>query len=447
MFLKIFLILIYSQQLLADSNLKLLSEIKKNCRQEIMEKSFSPIDKSMILEGDRAEDLVEDAKKMISNLAEMENLKLLDKKLTQKPWSDTYWPLYEGTLGYRYNDNQMNFGDWKQSFDYVMANPAKELIGKKEFDFLSPSEKYDLLLNLGADNLTKASWAEGESYFKEYGTVETWMGLCHGWSAAAMMMPNPEKKVDVETYAGKIIFYPSDIKGLATLLWAKGQFKSRFIGGRCNSKQPKMDDMGRAIEPDCLDNNPGTWHKAIVNQIGIFDRSFIMDASQDYQVWNQPVYGYKYTYYNPQTKKESSNLAEAIVSINEWSTDERKDVRAAATKNIVGIKMLVTYVSENSPSISEFQETNLTSVEYLYDLELDSQNIIIGGEWYSENHPDFLWIADKNAFPKTFGDSPDAHISLNNISSNFKKSAVINARNGLPSGAIVRELFNLSSHQ
>ncbi|MDD4975027.1 MAG: hypothetical protein PHY93_11785, partial [Bacteriovorax sp.] len=289
------------------------------------------------------------------------------------------------------------------------------------------------------------SWAEGEVYYKEYGKVETWMGLCHGWSAAAMMMPNPEKRVDIKTSAGKVIFNPSDIKALGTLLWAKGQFNSRFVGGRCNSKGPAVDQMGRPKELDCLDNNPGTWHLAIVNQIGIFDRSFVMDATYDYQVWNQPVYGYEYTYYNPKTKIESKTLADAIIKIGEWDTDGRKTVRAAEAKSIVGIKMRVTYVSENSPNTVEFQESKFSNAEYLYDLELDSQNKIIGGEWYSYNHPDFLWVADKDSFPETYGDRPDLQIDLNNISQEVKKSAAVNAREELPFGAIVRELFKASA--
>jgi len=302
---------------------------------------------------------VEDPSKMIFNLAEMENQKLLKKNVSEAPWSDSYWPLFEGALGARYNDSHMNFSNWKGAHDYVTKNPAKELIRKKLFDNLSPSEKYDFLLGLGKENLTQSSWSEGEEYFREYGKVETWMGLCHGWAAASMMMPNPEKLVEVKTSAGKFNFYPSDIKALGTLLWAKGEFQTRFVGGRCNSKGPAVDGMGRPKEVDCLDNNPGTWHLAIVNQIGVFDRSFVMDATYDYQVWNQPVYGYEYSYYNPKTKKESSTLAPAMIKTSEWSADERKAVRAPEAKSIVGIRMQVTYVTENTPQNKNTNQHNI----------------------------------------------------------------------------------------
>ena len=30
-------------------------------------------------------------------------------------------------------------------------------------------------------------------------------------------------------------------------------------------------------------------------------------------------------------------------------------------------------------------------MQYLYDLELDAEGTIIGGEWLHQAHPDFLW--------------------------------------------------------
>ena len=445
MLISFFLGLIFSQSVQASNDFIFAESVRKNCRREVIEKSFINSDKSIILQNDRAQDLVEDKNRMILNIVDMESLGLLKKKVSSIPWSDTYWPLYEGGLGFRYNDPRMHFNNWKDSHNYVMKETASKLIKKKKFDYLSPSEKYDYLLDLKNVNLTNVSWAAGEAYFKEYGKVETWMGLCHGWAAASMMMTNPEKRVEVIKDENKITFFPSDIKGLGTMLWANGQFETRFIGGRCNSKKPAVDESGRAREADCLDNNPGTWHLAIVNQIGIFDRSFIMDASSDYQVWNQPVYAYEYVYFNPKTKTVSQKLSEAIVKIDDWNTDAKKAVRAPRAKSVIGIKMSVTYISENSPTLAEFQEVSFVKTEYYYDLELDEQNNIIGGEWYTDKHPDFLWVAKKGTFPLTFGDNLGLEIDLNNISSEVKKAAGANLIYKLPFGAFVRELFKASS--
>ena len=46
-------------------------------------------------------------------------------------------------------------------------------------------------------------WSEGKQYWERYGSVETWMGICHGWAAASFMMDRPQKKVTLKAYDGK----------------------------------------------------------------------------------------------------------------------------------------------------------------------------------------------------------------------------------------------------
>ncbi len=428
----------------ASLSIEQMELVRKNCRQEIIESSPRVTNKSGIKENDKAEFLVEDQSKMIKNIKVMEEKKLTSSKLQVAPWSDSYWPIYLGALGNRYNDPDYNFDEWKDAFDYVSKKPASKLIANKQLDILSPSEKYDFLFHLKTGGLTQSNWNEGKSFFDENGTVETWMGLCHGWSAASIMMPEPKMTVSVQTEPGMLSFYPSDVKALATLLWAKGEFNTRFVGGRCNQKNPSTDPMHRPIDQDCLDNNPGTWHMAIVNQIGLFKRSFVMDATYDYEVWNQPVTGYAIKYFNPITKEDVASLDEAIVTRAEFKKDSRSKVRAMTSTHIVGVKMVVKYVVENAPSSEENQPTSLRSVQYEYDLELDKDLNIVGGEWYSDNHPDFLWVPEKDAYPETMGDETSKSINLMAIDAEIVKFAKINAQNELPFGAIVRTLVNQS---
>lgn len=424
----------------------LMEAARKNCRRGIIENSPRSSLKSGFSEQDRAEFLVETPSKMIRNIKTMEEKKLNSANLAVAPWSDSYWPLYLGAIGNRYNDPQFPFDDWKQAFDYISKNPASKLIKKKQFDFLSPAEKYDYLLHLPTGGLTLPNWNEGKFYFDENGSVETWMGLCHGWAAASIMMPEPKRTVEVRTADGSFPFYPSDIKALATLIWAKGQFNTRFVGGRCNQKDPSTDTMGRPNDEECLDNNPGTWHMAIVNQIGQFKRSFVMDATYDYEVWNQPISGYSIQYYNPITKTNAANFTGAIVPRKEFKNDPRSKVRAPKSTHVVGVKMSVRYVVETSPSTEENQTTAIKTVKYEYDLELDKDLNIIGGEWYSDNHPDFLWVPDKTSFPSTDGDSDlfDKTINLGAVNSEVIEYAKINAQNEIPFGPIVRILVNQS---
>ena len=86
--------------------------------------------------------------------------------------------------------------------------------------------------------------------------------------AAAYMYPRPANTIVLKNSEGvEIPFYPSDIKGLGSLNYAKKKYASKFIGGRCNKKDPATDENGRVIDPVCFDTNPGTWHQAVVNQI------------------------------------------------------------------------------------------------------------------------------------------------------------------------------------
>ena len=119
-----------------------------------------------------------------------------------------------------------------------------------------------------------------------------------------------------------------------------------------------------------------------------------MDAHHDTEIWNEPIYGYRYTYFNPQTKAPTASLPEASIDIRDFSSDKFKRNRSSATRSVVGVAMDLTYVSETAPSAGATDRPAndaLVTIHYLYDLELDSAHNIIGGEWYSNAHPGFLW--------------------------------------------------------
>lgn len=428
-----FLLLFLSTQALAVLDPE---QVRLGCRHQVMDMASNAIEKrieSPILPNDRAEDLVDEPEKMIKSLKKMDERRLQVAKTFTTPWSDTYWPLMRGGLGQRYADKRLLRMDWKEARNYVTKHPAETLISSGKTNLLSPAEKYDYLLGLKHYPLTASNWSDGESFYRSYGKVESWMGLCHGWAPASIMMAEPKKKVVV----GNVPFNPSDVKGLATLLWAKGEFPTKFIGGRCNSKTP--EDR----EADCLDNNPGTWHLAVVNQIGVSRRSLIMDANYSYEVWNHPVYGYQYSYYNPQTGKDVRFFQDAVVPVEAWSDDPLKKLRSKNAAFIVGIKMTVNYAVENLPSDLENQTHETAFVDYQYDLELNKDQEVIGGEWYSAAHPDFLWVPERGSFPQTYGDSEGLEVTFP-LASNLQKDVEENAENGVPFGAVVRKLVNLS---
>ncbi|MEK7356140.1 MAG: hypothetical protein AAB250_06800 [Bdellovibrionota bacterium] len=366
--------------------------------------------------------------KPVGTLEEMEKQGLMSAKLDETPWSDTYWPISQGILGVRYANPV--FGalghNWKARFD-LLSNPKSTLASiyqradAKELDTLSPSEKYDLLIGdlkggfggkvYEAGYLTPSMWREGEGYFKSSGKVEDWMGICHGWAPAAFMEKRPKKSIVLKAADGKtdIKMYPSDIKGLASYLWAKVEVPTQFIGGRCNSKDPKKDPTtGRVLDEGCFDTNPANWHVGTINQIGLAKRSFVLDATFDYEVWNQPVYGYTYRYFNPQTGTQVKTIKDATTSTAAFTNDKFKKFRSKNAVAVIGIEMDLTYVVETEPTHSETDAPNrdqTQTVTYMYDLELNAAGQIVGGEWYSNKHPDFLWMPLADGSPVSYGDS------------------------------------------
>ena len=92
------------------------------------------------------------------------------------------------------------------------------------------------------------------------------------------------------------------------------------------------------LSNDCIDTNPATWHLTTVNKIGRYKESFIIDATYDYEVWNQPMIQYNYAYFNPKTGKNVSTLEEAMVSMEEFQNDHYKKYRSPNAKKVVGIK-------------------------------------------------------------------------------------------------------------
>lgn len=360
--------------------------------------------RAMIESNDNIDDFIDNGADIIKNLNEIEKHNLFKKNLSVQPWSDDYWALAKGVLGKRYADpNKKEMSDWKAERNYVEENPVNIFLEQNLTDLLSPSEKYDLLVGDKEGTLTKSMWNEGKDYFDKDGKVESWMGICHGWAPAAFMAPRPSQKISVLAMDQKTVlnFYPSDIKGLTSLLWAKADFHSNFVGSRCQTKKPKKDrTSGRVLDQECFDSNPGTWHQVVINQIGVNDHSFVMDATFDYEVWNQPVYSYQFNYFNVETSETSTSWKKSAIPLAQYKNDPFKKFRSNLSTHIVGVEMSVDYVVETDPSHKESdsaQNDALSTVVYRYDLEVDSEGNIVGGEWYSNAHPDFLWLPAKDS--------------------------------------------------
>lgn len=402
---------------------------------------------------DEAQGLLDDLSGFESNVFAMDAQGLRQGRIRNQPWSDTYWPIYKGVLGARYADPRFNFTRWPDFYRYIQANPVSSMMSNT--DMLSPAEKYDLLVSRSGSYLTNGMWAEGKSYFDQTGKVETWMGVCHGWAPAAYMVERPLRKVTVPSADGQrqITFYPADIRGLTSLLWAKASVPTRFIGGRCGVKTPASSGSGRIQDRSCFDVNPGSWHMAVVNRIGRQKQSFVLDATYDYEVWNQPAIAYRYRYFNPETRVFFDKPQNATIDLARFASDPFRQFRTNTANKVVGVAMEFTYLVEKDPVQTDDglagRDDAKSTVTYLYDLELDSRGQILGGEWYQHAHPDFLWTPVAGAKPMAPGD-----VQINNdplwdgtapLPQTWKEVGKRAGANHVPSAKIVRSLLELSN--
>ncbi|MCO4754193.1 MAG: hypothetical protein KC478_06910 [Bacteriovoracaceae bacterium] len=402
-----------------------------------------------------AENLV-DPEYLIKNLKQMEEQDLIGGNVAIKPWSDWYWPIAVGQLSFRYNDEYMmraysskapgeeNVWTWVNEW-HQKAMPS-------DINLLSPAEKYDLLMGDTNYTLTKQMLQAGSFYQQSYGKVESWMGLCHGWAPASYMLPRPVKSLNLQTPSGETLqFKPSDLKALGSLLWATGRQQNRFVGGRCNNSNPQKDSVGRVIDQNCFDTNPGSWHTTVVSQIGRKKTPFVMDATFDYEVWNHPVTAYQYSYFNPSRLERARSLEDAKVEISDFPNDRFKDYRGPEATSVVGILMDVEYLVETEPSREDFdieKNDRYQYVQYAYDLELDAEGNIVGGEWYTNKHPDFLWTPFENSKAHSVVDD---YIGVDKLPLNMithpqlRELAPHASQGGQPIGRVVEAMLEAAS--
>ena len=396
-------------------------------------------------DNDHAEKLV-DRTDLVRTLADMEAQGLLSSTLTQKPWSDSYWPLRNGLTAIRYADPGFpKAKNIQTNYDYFLSSPPQRFVDSGNTDELAPSEKYDYLLGDANFTLTKSQWEYGISRK----TVAYWAGICDGWAQASINESEPIHAITVTGAGGRHVkFYPSDIKALSSLMWAKDRVPVNFISSRCGKANPDRDDVGRILAPECVDTNPGTWHLAVINQLGRAKLPLIINATYDYEIWNYPVWEYSYSYFNPQTLEPAKFWRDAVVPIRKFVADRFQKYRAAETRYIAGISMDFTYMVELEPTHAEGHHASPKIIHYTYDVELDSQMNIIGGEWYGPIHPDYMWLPKPGLQPLSKGDAglnAADWTGTNEMPAMWTQAALISGPQLQPLSAVVNKLIALSS--
>ena len=186
-------------------------------------------------------------------------------------------------------------------------------------------------------------------------------------------------------------------------------------------------------------------------KLGAAGRSLVIDATYDYEVWNQPMAGYEYRYFNPQTMKLAPTLKDATVTRADYTRDRFKKYRSDTAASYVGVIMQARYMVEVDPKHHRSDGPSSDAVNttiYKYDLELDAADRIIGGEWFTgKAHPDFLWTPP----PGARAISPDEAMATGTwepgqaLPDSWRRAGMSAAGRGMPLAKIVEALIGFAN--
>lgn len=321
-----------------------------------------------------------------------------------QPWSGSYWPLHSGSIANPYNEN--NGAWWNNTFRKLKSVDGngrhfeKRLVEIRSkwkelpqdlIDEMAPSEKYDLFLGDYDFTLTRSIWISLYEQKDRIGKLALWEGSCHGWATASSYVERPKNLIRVMSLDGRYLipFYPDDLKALATLLWANSliQDHTTVLGQRCNTRNPEFDDSnGKVLSEACQGVNPADLHVSLLEMMGARKQSFIVNRTNNTQVWNQPIASYEMKFFNLVTGNEG-NLKDVILARGQYA-DPFHAYRSGRSVAVVGVDLTVKYTSERNPTHRKTDKPGNDKIKKLhvrYDLELDGQSKIVGGEWISSD--------------------------------------------------------------
>jgi hypothetical protein len=289
------------------------------------------------------------------------------------PWSGHYWPNQHWGIANRWQTN------FPEGNPFVYRPPNLDMLrhgSPAQRNRLSPAEKFDLFRGQAEFPLTLKEINKAKSLWQSYNSqIPDWFGYCDGWAIAAITIPEPQTPFTVQTpFDFDIEFYPSDIKALLSYFFSTTDVTYRIVGGRCNQEKVEMDPDGRPKRRECRDLNPASFHLALDHFIGYMQQPLIMDLDHASKVWNYPVIGYRFEYQNFRNINEASSYPYS----------------APGTQHLVDVNLELTYVALALPATDRL-DRQTRSKQLSYTLELNANKVIIGGEWRSAQHPDFMW--------------------------------------------------------
>jgi hypothetical protein len=307
-------------------------------------------------------------------------------------WADTYWPSLHGSTNARWQGSAIKspLEKYDQAFNAAPGcetrpqamcgegakdgwNEYRACAGpaaKWQLDYQGISKMFD-----GVDNDGDGQTDECDSSDQE--GPQGWWGLCHAWSPAALLEPEPQHAVSLNG----VTFEVGDIKALILTYYDKNS--AVMLGGRCNAESFTPDNTTSANDT-CADSNPGAMHVVLTNSLGIHDQAVVMDRTASSEVWNQPIVGYQVT---RQDKVDASRAMSCVGASGATYTYNRN------AKELYEVQLKIDFLVEGDASTRPLGMDDYVSSEtYHYILELGAAGKVIGGRYCADSEgPDFLW--------------------------------------------------------
>ena len=224
---------------------------------------------------------------------------------------------------------------------------------------LSPLEKFDLYSVKARGRKTHAAYYERDNLYDPVAVA--WEGLCHAWSIASLMEPEPTRPLVLKG----VSFGVGDLKALLVKTYEEVDGLKRYGQRYDGDRLSQYDDI-----------YPDQFHRFVQAELFEERRSFIMDKDPGVAIWNTPIW-------------------KAFLKI----THDPDDLK---------VMHVTTWLTGASPFVDryDFVGTLPVSFEYTYDLwgdpQADGTLAVRYGEWTGTSrdyHPDFVTPMPDSALP------------------------------------------------
>lgn len=201
-------------------------------------------------------------------------------------------------------------------------------------------------------------------------------GICHGTAAAMIALEEPLAAEARNPDGIRVPFTATDIKALIGLAYASTRLHTAMLGRGCRGAPDGVPDVA-----GCLDVNAGAFHVALANLIGRQGQPFIAEIDPVAAVWNYPVQGY------------ASEVIEESAPARRSAPGSTRRLRIRTTLDFADIAH-IPGDGDHRPSPAR-ASTRSAAPPYRIDywLDVDASGRILGGDWLTDTHPDYLWLA------------------------------------------------------